>query len=159
MVAAAVDRARVADARLAGHRDGFIVIEADDDVRRPSGHFGFGVDEAHRQRPRDLAVAVAHEDRAELLAALQAGDSGLHHVAVAVRNEQVVAAGVGGDDDHARRDWLRHHERRRGQLLRFAANASVLVMPQWLQVRVVGLEPIPRQQLGRPHKARDRVPV
>jgi protein involved in temperature-dependent protein secretion len=99
---------------------------------------GFGVDEAHRQRARDLAIAVAHEDRAELLAALQAGDRGLHHVAVAVQNEQVVAAGVGGHDDHARRDWLRHHEGRGGKLLRLAANASVLVMPQRLQVRAVG---------------------
>src|SRR5207302_1720295 len=98
VVAATVDRARIADAWLPGHCDPFVIIEADDYVRRSSGHRWFSIDETHRQRANDLAVTVADENCAELLATLQAGNGGLYHVAVAIRNEQVVASGVGGHD-------------------------------------------------------------
>jgi hypothetical protein len=87
VIAPAIDRTCVADARLTCHRDVFVVVEADDDVRSPSRPFVFGADDAHRQRARDLAVLVAHEDRAELQAALQTGDGGLHDLGVPVWNE------------------------------------------------------------------------
>jgi hypothetical protein len=51
-------------------------------------------DEAHGQRPCNLAMLVAHEDRAELQA-LQARHRGLDRVDVAVRQEQIVGPGPG----------------------------------------------------------------
>ena len=87
MIAPAVDRTGVADAGLSCHSHVFIVVEADDDIRRPAVAAALGLNEAHGQRACDLAVLVAHKDRAELQAALQARHSGLDRVEVAIRHE------------------------------------------------------------------------
>ena len=76
VIAPAVDRTGIADARLPCYGDVFIVAEAHDDVRRPTATAVLHVDDAHGQRPRDLAMLVAHENRAELQPALQACDGG-----------------------------------------------------------------------------------
>src|SRR6267378_2407332 len=108
VIASAVDRTGVAYAGLARHGYVFIVAEADDDVRRPAVSAVLGLDEAHGQRPWDLAIPVAHEDRAELQAALHAHHSGLHRLDVAVRHEKIVTARVRGDHDGPRGNRLGH---------------------------------------------------
>src|SRR5204863_8603572 len=66
VVAPAVDRARVANPRTACHGRVFVEGKANHDVWIPAGHRVLRVDKAHRQRPFDVPVLVAHEDCAEL---------------------------------------------------------------------------------------------
>src|SRR4051812_21881604 len=122
VIASAVDRTGVAYAGLARHGNVFIVAEADDDVRRPAVSAVLGLDEAHGQRPCDLAIPVAHEDRAELQPTLHAYHSGFHRLDVTVRHEKIVTARVRGDHDGSRGNRLRHGIAWRGVFLRPAAN-------------------------------------
>src|SRR5262249_34835929 len=117
-----------------------------------------------------------HEDRAELQAALQARGCGLDRVDVAVRHKQVVAPRVRGDYDSSRRNGPRDHIARRSVLLRTPADLPVLVLlvgiktcavrreagqDRYLAARrtVIGLEPVPGQELGGAHEARYRIAV
>ena len=126
--------------------------------------------------PCDVPIPVAHKNRAELQAALQTDYSGLDGVRIAVGDEQIIAAGVRGHDNASRGKRLWNQVTRRGVRLRFAANASIRVILAGVKVgpvgqdarqsrhvaaarAIVGFDPIPRKQLGCPHKARDRVPV
>ncbi len=80
VITSPVDRAGIADAGFPCHSHVFIEAEADDDIRRPAVAAVLGLDEAHGERACDLAIPVAHEDRAELQAALQARHGGLDSV-------------------------------------------------------------------------------
>src|SRR6476660_49937 len=170
VITSAVDRAGIADAGFSGHSYVVIEVEADDDVRRPAVAAVLGLDEAHGERPGDLAILVAYEDRAELQAALQARHGSLDGADIAIRDEQIVAARVRGHDDGPRRNRLRDQIGWRGVFLRPAANVAVLVILVGLKVSaiehdtrqdryvaaaraVISLQPVPGQQLGGPHES------
>src|SRR5205823_5061797 len=137
VIASAVNRAGIADAGFPCDSHVFIKAEAEDDVRRPTIAAGLGLDEAHGERPCDLTILVAHEDRAELQAALQACHSGLDRVDIAIRDKQIVAARVRRHDDGPGRNRLRDLIGRRGVFLPWTADMAVLVNLPGLSLRAI----------------------
>ena len=177
MVAPAIHRARVADSRPPRHGDVLVEAEADDDIWAATARGTVRVDESHAQGTRNVPVLVTHEDGAELEATLEAEHGGLDGVHVTIGDEQVIAPRVRGDDDGAGGNGLGHHIPRRREHLRFTAESPIRVVLGGMQVgtveqnpraairlenplpNIVGLQAIKGEQRGRPHEARDGVPI